>query len=92
MSQVIDSTYVLEVRGDKQRQLWEDVDRAVEQAIAHAIEIGHHGVLVTQHNCHFYSVTLSKNVPYGQTQELRSTPFESVKRATELLPVVDSSR
>jgi hypothetical protein len=30
-------------------------------------------VLVTQHNATFYTVTLSKDVPYGQTHERRLT-------------------
>jgi hypothetical protein len=39
---------------------------AVNCAVTHAMQIGHHGVLVTQHSHTFYTVVLSKEVPFGQ--------------------------
>lgn len=37
------------------------------------MKVGRHGVLVTQHTNTFYTVTLSKDVPYGQIYERRLT-------------------
>ena len=77
MTQTTDTAFILEVRGDKPGQIREDLDLAVKRVISHAVEIGQHGVLVTQHNYCLYSVTLSEDVPYGQIEERRSAECES---------------
>ena len=71
MTEATDAFYLLEVRGDKPLQIREDLDRAVDSAIAHAVKGGLHGVLVTQHSYTYYTVTLSNDVPYGQIRERR---------------------
>jgi hypothetical protein len=50
-----------------------DVEQLVSQgeAVTHAVNVGGHGILVTQHSHAFYTVALSKDVPYGQTMERR---------------------
>lgn len=65
--------YLFEVRGEQPHQLREDLNDAVNRAVTHAIQIGHYGVLVTQHSYGFYTVALSKDVPFGQTHEQRLT-------------------
>jgi hypothetical protein len=52
-----------EVSGDKAPQIREDLNGAVDRAVHHAMKVGRHGVLVTQHTNTFYTVTLSKDVP-----------------------------
>jgi hypothetical protein len=79
MTEITDASYLLEVRGDKAQQIREDLNGAVDRAISHAKKVGRHGVLVTQHSYTFYTVTLSKDVPYGQIRERR--PTESVGAA-----------
>ncbi|MGX1163452.1 hypothetical protein FBY31_4425 [Arthrobacter sp. SLBN-100] len=71
MTEATDASYLLEVRGDKPLQLREDLDKAVDKAIAHAVKIGRHGVLVTQYSYSYYTVALTEDVPYGQIQERR---------------------
>lgn len=71
MTENLDPPYLLQVRGDDARQIREDLNGAVDQAVNHALRVGRHGVLVTQHSYTFYTVTLSKDVPYGQIQERR---------------------
>jgi hypothetical protein len=71
MTEATDASYLLEVRGDKPLQIREDLDKAVNKAIAHAVKVGRHGVLVTQHSYTYYTVALTKDVPYGQIQERR---------------------
>jgi len=73
MVDTIESLYLLEVRGEQPRQIREDLNGAVNRAVTHAMQIGHHGVLVTQHSYTFYTVALSKDVPFGQTKEQRLT-------------------
>lgn len=73
MTEPTHASYVTEVRGDTPDQIRNDLNSAVDRAIGHAIKIGIHGVLVTQHSYTFYTVTLSDNVPYGQIEERRLT-------------------
>ncbi|WP_454697206.1 hypothetical protein [Arthrobacter humicola] len=62
-----------EIRGEQPLQISEDLNGAVATAVAHAMDIGGHGVLVTQHSPTFYTVSLSRDVPYGQIRERRAT-------------------
>lgn len=71
MTEATDASFLLEIRGDNPLQIREDINGAVESAIAHAVKVGHHGVLVTQHSYTYYTVTLSNDVPYGQIGERR---------------------
>lgn len=73
MTEKTDASYLVEVRGDKAQQIREHLNVAVDRAIDHGRKVGRHGVLITQHSYTFYTVTLSKDVPYGQTQERRLT-------------------
>jgi hypothetical protein len=71
MTETVENSELLEVRGDKPLQIQEDLDVAVDRAVSQATRIGHHGVLVIQHSPTFYTVALSPDVPYGQIQERR---------------------
>jgi hypothetical protein len=73
MTESINASYLLEIRGDKPRQIREDLNGAVDRAVTHAMKVGRHGLLVTQHSYTFYTVALSKDVPYGKIQERRLT-------------------
>lgn len=73
MTETTHASYVTEVRGDTAHQIRNDLNSAVDRAVGRAIEIGSHGVLITQHSYTFYTVTLSDDVPYGQIQERRLT-------------------
>ena len=76
MTESTDTQYLLEVRGDNPLQIREDLNGAVDRAIAHAMKIGRHGVLVTQHSYTLYTVALSNDVPYGQILERRLEPSD----------------
>jgi hypothetical protein len=73
MTETVDAAYLLEVRGDEALQIRKELNAAVERAVSHAINVGRHGVLVTQHSYTYYTVALSEDVPYGQIQERRLT-------------------
>lgn len=73
MTETTHAFYVTEVRGDTAHQIRNDLNNAVDRAVGRAIEIGSHGVLVTQHSYAFYTVTITDEVPYGQIQERRAT-------------------
>jgi len=47
-----------------------DLHKAEQTARVHAAALGL-GVMVTQHDYSTYSVTISPNVPYGETREQR---------------------
>lgn len=66
-----EAAYLLEVKGYEASQIREDLNAAINQAVTHAVNVGGHGILVTQHSHTFYTVTLSKEVPHGQTMERR---------------------
>lgn len=65
--------YLLEIRGEQPLQISEALNGAVATAVDRAMEIGQHGVLMTQHSHTFYTVSLSQDVPYGQILERRAT-------------------
>jgi hypothetical protein len=69
MTETVENSDLLEVRGDKPLRIQEDLDVAVDRAVLQATQIGRHGVLVIQHSPTFYTVALSPDVPYGQIQE-----------------------
>lgn len=73
MTEQADASYLLEVRGEEALRIHEDLNDAVDRAVGQAIKAGHQGVLVTQHTFTYYTVRLSKDVPYGQIQEQRLT-------------------
>lgn len=66
-----EAPYLLEVKGNEASQIREDLNAAINKAVTHAVNVGGHGILVTQHSHSFYTVALSKEVPYGQTMERR---------------------
>lgn len=57
------------VRGDNPQSIQEDISAAVDIARQQAMKDGRHGILVTRLGPGSFTVTLSKNVPYGTTQE-----------------------
>lgn len=59
----IDSSCLLEVKGEQAPQIWEELDKAVVLAIRHANKSGWHGVLVTQHNTCHYTLAVTEKVP-----------------------------
>jgi hypothetical protein len=69
MTKTTETAYARDVRGNKPGQIREDLDVAVDGAIAFAMKIGRHGVLVTQHSYAHYTVALDAGVPYGQIRE-----------------------
>lgn len=69
MTEQLDASYLIEVRGDEVLRIRDDLDDAVNRAVNHAIKIGRHGVLITQRSYTHYTVALSEEVPYGQTHE-----------------------
>lgn len=77
MTEKTSTPYLLEVTGDQAPQIHEDLNGAVDRAINQAIKVGQHGVLVTQHSHTFYTVMLSRDVPYGQTHERRITETDA---------------
>jgi hypothetical protein len=62
---------VLKVAGDDVAGIETALDAAVLVAQEHAMKQGRHGVLVTQHGFNSYTVTVSDDVPFGQTHERR---------------------
>jgi hypothetical protein len=71
MTEQAATPYLLEISGDNAHQIREDLNDAVNRAVGQAMTVGQHGVLVTQHSHTFYTVALSRDVPYGQTHERR---------------------
>lgn len=75
MTEQADASYLVEVRGDEALRILDDLNDVVNRAISYAIKVGRNGVLVTQHTSTYYTVRLSKDVPYGQIQERRLNEF-----------------
>ncbi len=63
---------ILEVTGQDPESLQNNLTAAVNEACELAMLIGGHGILVTQHDFNSFTVSLSPDVPYGQTWEQRS--------------------
>lgn len=59
------------VKANDPRTLESALNLAVEEAQDSAMILGNHGILVTQHSHSHYTVSLSPEVPYGQTFERR---------------------
>jgi hypothetical protein len=59
------------VTGNDPATIEANLNLAVEIAQGHAIREGSRGVLVTQHGFTSYTVTVTADVPFGQTQERR---------------------
>lgn len=64
---------ILHVSAKTSSALQEDLDSAVEKARQAALKGGKHGVLVTQHDYWSYTVSISRDVPFGSTREQRNT-------------------
>jgi len=66
------TSLLLEVTGHEPPQIRRNLDEAVDRAVFHALQVGSHGVLVTQHSYTLYTVALSTDVPYGEIHERRN--------------------
>lgn len=64
------SDLVLEISAADPETIEKDLNAAEEIVRGHAIE-RRHGILVTQHGYASYTVAVSRDVPFGQTQEKR---------------------
>ncbi len=58
---------ILEVTAHDPDTINNDLTTAEEIARSHAMQDCRHGILVTQHNYTSFTVTVSADVPYGQT-------------------------
>lgn len=68
------SNTLLEITAHDPATIEKDLNTAVDIARGYAMQERRHGILVTQHNVTSYTVTVSHEVPYGQTHERRETP------------------
>lgn len=80
MTENTGTSFRWEVTGHEPLQIRKDLDEAVDRAVFHALQVGSHGVLVTQHSCTLYTVALSTDVPYGQIHERRKAEPRSTDR------------
>ncbi|UKA64642.1 hypothetical protein [Arthrobacter sp. FW306-04-A] len=71
------SDVVLEITAHDPDTIENDLNTAVDIARIHAMQNHSHGILVTQHGYTSYTVAISRDVPYGQTQERRELPGSS---------------
>lgn len=71
------SDVVLEITAHDPETVENDLNAAVEIAREHAMKESRHGILVTQHGYTSYTVAVSRDVPYGQTQERREELVDS---------------
>jgi hypothetical protein len=71
------------VEGNDPHIIEADLNAAVEQARQHAMEGGRHGILVTRHGHTTFTVAVSEDVPFGQTQE-RQGPQVSVPQVSDV--------
>ncbi|MHC6219841.1 hypothetical protein [Arthrobacter sp. MMS24-S77] len=62
---------VLEITAHDPGTIETELNTAVETLLAQALRERSRGILVTQHGYNRYTVTLSPEVPYGQTHEHR---------------------
>lgn len=65
------SDIVLEITAHDPHTVENDLNTAVEIAREHAMKESRHGILVTRHSHTSYTVAVSRDVPYGLTQERR---------------------
>ena len=65
------SDIVLEITANDPHTVENDLNTAVEIAREHAMKESRHGILVTRHSHTSYTVAVSRDVPYGLTQERR---------------------
>ncbi|MEK0156615.1 hypothetical protein [Arthrobacter oryzae] len=65
------SDILLEIVAHDPATIEHDLNSAVDIALRHAMQEQHHGVLVTQTGFSTYTVAVSRDVPYGETRELR---------------------
>lgn len=68
------SNLVLEITGNDPDTIEGDLNTAVEVARTRAMRERRNGILVTQHGYTTYKVVVSRDVPYGQTHEVREIP------------------
>lgn len=59
-----------------------ELNAAVDIARAHAMLERRYGILVTQYDYSTYTVTISPNVPYGQTHEQRKTSVGTISSSS----------
>lgn len=65
------SDILLEITASDPATIENDLNCAVDIALRHAMQERRHGVLVTQTGYTTYTVAVSREVPYGETHELR---------------------
>ena len=65
------SDIVLEITAHDPHTVENDLNTAVEIVREHAMKENRHGILVTRHSHTRYTVAVSRDVPYGVTQERR---------------------
>ncbi|HEV7168052.1 MAG TPA: hypothetical protein VIG41_00510 [Micrococcaceae bacterium] len=65
----IESQGIFQVTGDTPAVIEEDLNTALDAALDQALREGRSGLLVTRHSPDRYTVIVSSDVPYGQTQE-----------------------
>lgn len=65
----IEAEGTFRITGDTPAAIDEELNAACEAARAHAVREGRNGLLVTRHGPDHYTVSISSNVPYGQTRE-----------------------
>ena len=65
----IESEHFFQVTGVTPALLDEDLNAALDAALAQAVGEGRRGLLVTRHGPDRYTVIVTSEVPYGQTRE-----------------------
>ena len=70
----------LEITARDPETIEKDLNIAHDIVRQHAMKDRRHGILITQHGYTTYTVTVSSNVPYGQTHELRGDSPRAVIR------------
>lgn len=86
MTEQLDASYLIEVRGDEVLRIRDDLDDAVNRAVNHAIKIGRHGVLITQRS---YTPVMSRcpgrrmpAIEREPTQEMPNSFGSSPRKST----------
>lgn len=74
MITIIEAGRSFVVEATDPRLIEEELNKAEDEAIQHAIKEGRHGVLVTRTGYATFTVTVSDKVPYGITMEEDALP------------------
>ncbi|SEF12906.1 hypothetical protein SAMN04489740_4305 [Arthrobacter alpinus] len=71
------SDLTLEIIANDPVTIENELNTAEAMARTWAMQDRQHGILVTRHNLTTYTVAVSDEVPYGETQECQATPERS---------------